>query len=357
MISSLLPGRLDSYLFRRAALATLMVAALMIIIAVSIDFLVNIGTLAKSTDKSGRFLLVLELYWWRLPQLANIALPTATVIAALLVCAPMLRRGEFVALSASGISPARAARVLPLVAILMGGIDAVIADSLTPGATVETTRIEDTLENQRRLGRVWQVPATGTSWFAARAQGLIIDKPPSVDRVVIAYGSGLIMADKLIWQGKAWELQGHLLEFRIEPDGRAALYHPTEIPLEADLALPYDPQQLYAKLLPRDTMSSRQLLRLGDRSDTAYAWSRWARGLYPLLAVLVALPAFVRFVHRDNLISGVAKALGAAALPIVGMVVGGYAAETSGLPPLAVVIAAACLALVPSLIAFWRWRL
>lgn len=350
-------GRLDRYLLRRGANATITVAVLMVVISLSIDFVINIGTIAKGGDRLGQLALVRDLYGWRLPQLANIALPLSAVIATLVVCAPMLKRGEFVALSASGVSPARAARALPLLALLVGLVDVAIADLVTPHATVRTTEIQDKLENQRRMGRVWQVPTTGSSWFAARAQGLIVNDPPSIDRVVIASASGLVMADRLLWVDSRWQLQGRLLEFRVAPDGECRLLRPAEILLEGDLALPYDPKQLYAKLLPRDTMRGSELLRTKDPSNIAYAWIRWSRALFPLLAVLAALPVFVRFAHKDNIIAGIARALGAAALPVAALVVGGLACETSGLPPALVIAVASAAVLAPTLWLYWRWRL
>ncbi len=357
MISSLLPGRLDSYLLRRGLGALFMVASLIIVVALAIDFLINIGTLAKSTTKGGQLALIASLYWYRLPQLANIALPIGAVVSCLLVCAPMLKRGEFIALSANGISPARAARMLLALMLVVGVVDTVIADFISPKAIARTTAIEDILQNQRRLGRVWQVPATKTNWFAGRAQGLIRGDVPTVDRVVIASKGGLVCADQMVWQEGRWQLQGHLLEFRVTPEGHCLLYRPTEIPLEGDLALPYDPQQLYRNLLPRYTMTGPELLRIGGRTEISYAWSRWSRLVVPLLAALIALPVFVRFSHRDALVMGTIRALAAASVPVMVVVAGGMVADTSGAHPAVPVLSAVALALIPSIVVYWRWRL
>jgi lipopolysaccharide export LptBFGC system permease protein LptF len=279
------------------------------------------------------------------------------VIAALVVCAPMLKRGEFIALSATGISPARAARMLPVLALLVGVLDTGIADLVTPHATAHATENEDKLQNQRRLGRVWQVPSTKTNWFAGRAQGLIKNDPPSIDRIVIAHATGMVMADQLVWLDGKWQLRGHLLEYRVMPGGRCLLFRPAEISLEGDLELPWDPPTLYRNLLPRYTLSGPELMHIGGPVEVAYAWSRWSRLLVPLLGVLAALPAFVRFLNRDAMVVGTMRAIGAAAVPILVLVVGDMVADSSGIGPAATVMVAGAIALAPTLIFYWRWRL
>jgi lipopolysaccharide export LptBFGC system permease protein LptF len=345
-------GRLDRYLAGRMLVITVMVTLLMIIITMAIDFLINVGSL-KPTSLSQSWLIA-SLYWYKLPQLANLALPVSAVIAAILVCAPMLKRGEFVALSACGISPGRVALFLPLVALGVGCVDAYIADRMTPLASIETIEIQDRLLNQHRTGRVWEVPSTRTSWFVGSEQ-LLTGTVPSMHIIVIASARGLVMADAMLWVKEHWVLNGHLLDFRVNTDGTTDLQRPSEIALTGDLALPYGPHELFARLLPRDTMTGNQLIHLRDRSDVAYAWTRWAHCIFPFLAVLIALPVFVRFAHRDNLILGVARALGAAAVPVLIVVVGNMAGES--LPPQWAISAAVALALVPCLVVYRRWRL
>jgi lipopolysaccharide export LptBFGC system permease protein LptF len=351
---SALAGRLDRYLARRTLVTVAMVVVLMVVITLAVDFLVNVGVYMHG-DHPGQARLVAELYWYRLPQLANLALPIGMVISSLVVCAPMLKRGEFVALSASGISPARAALAIPVVALLIGLCDAAIADRLSPHAVVETTRISDVMQNANRMGRVWQVPETRSSWFIASAGGLISATPPSVQTVIIASADGLVTADRMIWSDERWQLQGHIARFLVHPDGTCQLLRPRELPLTGGLALPYRPEQLYARLLPRDTMSSADLIRQGDTSDISYAWSRWMRCGMSLVAVLVALPVFVRFLHRDNLIVGVGRGLLAAAVPVAALMAGSLTAEHGH--PQVVLPAAMALVLAPCLVIYWRWRL
>ncbi|MBA2481096.1 MAG: LptF/LptG family permease [Planctomycetes bacterium] len=357
MVRSWLPGRLDWYLLRRGLTTIAMVAGLIIIVAIAVDFLINIGTLARGTGKKDMGKLIASLYWHRLPQLANVALPVASVISCLLICAPMLKRGEFIALSATGVSPARSVRVLLVLVLIVGAIDTVIADLVSPHAIAETTKIEDQLQNQRRLGRVWQVPQTRANWFAGRAQGLWAAQIPTIDKVVIASSEGLTTADRLVWIDDHWRLEGHLLRFRITQDGRYSLERPSEIALEGELLLPFDPQQLYRHLLPRYTMTGPELMMVGGKINEAYAWARWSRLFIPLLAALVAIPMFARFVHRDAMVSGCIKAIASAAIPVLIVIVGGMVADTSAHPPMVVVVTALVVALVPSVWFYLVWRL
>lgn len=345
-------GRLDRYVLWKAAWVTAMVSVLMVIITLSVDFLINIGSYLH-VHAAHPGLIVLELYWYRLPQLANLALPIGMVLSALVVCGPMLKRGEFVALNASGIAPARAALMLPLVALLVGGMDAVIADRVTPGATIETVRLDDLMRNSNPVGKVWRVEQTRASWFCAGAGGLVRDQP-SVERVVVACHAGLLTADHMAWRDHRWQLEGHLTVFLVH-DGICELKRPATWPLEGPWALPYTPHELYAHLLPRDTMSTAELLATGESSDISYAYSRWLRLVIPLLAVLAALPTFVRFLHKDNLILGVVRALVAAAVPVVVVVVGALTGERAH--SALVIPTGVLVALVPTAVRYRRWRL
>ncbi len=355
---SALLGTLDRHLLKRTVVAVVMVAVLMMVVTLAIDFLINMGVYIHGKN-GGHGWEVAELYWYRLPQLANLALPLGMVIAALIVSAPMLKRGEFVALSASGVSPGRVGLMVPVIALAVGCLDAYIADRVTPHAIVATTRIQDEMEHANRMGRVWQVQSTGTSWFIKSAGGLINAHPPMVERVIIATHDAardrLVTAESMSWDGARWRLGGSQLQMVAASDGTVRFERKDDIPLTGQLALPYTPEELYAHLLPRDTMSTGELIRRGDPSDISYAWSRWLRTVVPLLAVLAALPVFVRFLHKDQLILGAARALAAAAAPVALVVAGALTAEHGRSE--AILVATVALALAPCLVFYWRWRL
>ena len=159
--------------------------------------------------------------------------------------------------------------LLPIIALVVGMADAWIADRVTPVASIQTIEIQDRLLNQNRTGRVWEVPSTRTSWFVGSEQ-LLTGTVPSMHIIVIASARGLVMADSMIYvSGRVAAQRAPLIDFRVHSDGTAALDRPSHIDLTGDLILPFDPHQLFARLLPRDTMTGTQLMHSNDRSDIA----------------------------------------------------------------------------------------
>lgn len=349
-------GVLDRYMAARMASATALATVAMLGVFLGIEVLASMSGMLQAGDIAGRTGMMVERFLWRLPALANIALPTAAVAAAIAVCAPMLRRGEFIALNGGGVSPGRATRSLLAVALLVGMLDAGLADWVTPMATARALAIDDALQRQQRQGRVWSAPDTRASWFCGRAR-LIGVGEPALDGVVVASRERMAIVDSVVWRGGAWTASGGAVVARRAPGGGLEVDRAAALRLEGDLALNQDPAQLYRMLLPRFTMSGPQLLDRGERSDLALVASRWSRALLPLLCLLLALPVFVRFAHRDQLVVGVLRACLAAAVPGVMVVAAGLAADNVPGHPAFAVAAGCLLAAVPGTLAWRNWRL
>lgn len=349
-------GRLDRHLMRQAGTVLGLSAAMIVVLAIGVDFLINMGDLFKARpDEEGRGGLILELYLWRLPQLLNLALPAGMLVAALVLAAPMLRRGEFTALGACGISMQRAMRPLLVLALLVGLVDTAIADLVTPRAIARSTAIEDRLMGLRRRGRVFTVDETGSSWFTGRAA--LTQDPPLLDQVVVATAQRLVMAGAVAWHDGRWTASGGALSFGPDASGQLVLTRPRPLVLSDDLALPLSPTELYRRLLPSFTLTSRELLQRGDAPSQALAGGRWVRTLLPLFMVLAALPALVRFHHRSSLVTGAIKGLGAAAVPTGVLVAIVGAADATALHPFAALAIGVLGAAVPALWWWERWRL
>ncbi len=348
---------LDRYLLKRGTVVLLATATLMIVVAFAFDLLINIGTYAAAMNKGNATLgTILSLYAQRLPQLANIALPVGMIVSALVLCAPMLTRNEFIALSASGVSLRRATRVLLVLALIVGAVDALIADRLSPHAIARSTAIEDQLQRQHRQGRVWSVPATGTSWFAG-AVHLLPGQDPHLEGVVIANADQLITAERVVWRGELWHVDGALLRFGPDARGSMALTRPTVLGLSGSLDLPYSPTELYRQLLPRFTLASDELLTRGEKADFSVILGRLLRTVLPALAIMAALPVFVRFAHRTTLVTGAIKALAAAAVPTVLLIGTAAVADSTALPVTAMALIGTVLAVIPALRWWLRWQL
>ncbi len=353
-------GRLDRYLAMRAAMAALLLCLALITVFIVIDVLVNLNILfvgKAEVAASERLSLVFGLYLDRLPQLINFALPVSALGAALLVCAPMLRRGEFTALGAGGIGPRRATRVLLAVALIIGCADGLVADLLTPHATASANAREDRLRGMAREGRSWLDPATGTSWFAGSVSlvGRDADRQPVLSRVAAASPDQLVYAERAEWRQGRWRLMGDVARMQIGADRLVRCDRPVGMDASA-LGLVQPPAELYRMLLPRFTMRSDELADRGAPGDMGVVWGRWLRVVMPLAMVLMAMPVFVRFLYRDRLVIGVIRGVAVGVVPAAVIVVGGIATEGARQPAV-VAIGTAVLAISPGLWLWLRWRL
>ena len=350
-------GRFDAVVARALLWRLVVVVAAILAIAVALDLVINIGTFSKGAARPDRWKLMFELYMYRLPVLANIALPVGMLVSALLVGWPMLKNSELVGLSASGISPGRACRGLLLVALGIGAVDTVMADMISPHALAHATLIQDQLRNQRFVGRVWQVPHSNASWFAVAAIDLPSGPHPALLQVVVASPAGLVVADRLEWNDDHWDLAGRILRFGIGPDKAYFLDRLDHLPLSGDLQMTWKPGVLYRHLLPAYTLTGPELLAAGDPVDVALAWSRWSRVFIPFLMVMMALPVFLRWDNQKAAITGALKALAAAAVPVGIISAGGMVADTLGPHPALVMAGTVILAAVPGFYLWIGWRL
>ncbi len=345
---------LDRYLLRRAALAFVMILTVLVVIIVGLDLTNRVGGALDHEDGAR---LIARFYLLKIPEwLVAVAAP-ALLMACLAVCAPMLRRGEFVALSAGGRGTRGATRALLALAAIIGVGTAMLSDRIVPPYSAESERIDDLIDKQDRDGKCWQVLETGSAWFIAHTKirdeedfdfSLVAIAPPS---------GGLVVADNLLWDGAGWRLEGGLCRFEILPDGSYRHSTPARIDLVDELALPYGPTRLYRELLPAHTLTGPELLARGGARNRGIAYGRWAAAFGPLLAVMAALPLFVRFRNKDNLIVASITAAAMASVPLIIIGMSGIVGDTVAADPALVTGTALIVAAMPSLWLYMRWRL
>jgi lipopolysaccharide export LptBFGC system permease protein LptF len=346
-------NRLDRHLLRLFLRHAALVAVATLVVFLTLDVLLTMHLLVRKTPDGAT--IFVEYFLCRLPELANFALPVSALVSALVCAGPMLRRGEFIALSAAGIGPRRATRAILLGCLLLGGMDTIIADQLTPHATARTLAIQDLLEGQNREGRVWRVPESNSTWFASGAK-LVGVAQPQLTQVVVATGSSLAHLDRLSWNGTAWQADQPWVEMRGQ-GAQQILERRAPGPLTGEIALPLTPEALYRRLLPRYTMSSTELFARGERADVAEVCGRWTRLLLPFLAAMMALPGFVRFLNTHRLAVAAVQASGMAVIPIGILVLGVLSADTMPVPPWIAVPLAVLVAAMPGWVRWLRWRL
>lgn len=341
-----LDRHLGSQFLRNAALVSLAVTT----VFVALDVVLGFSVLARSSVPT----LPKILYFaYRIPALLNFALPVSALVAAMVCTVPMLRRGEFTALGAAGVTLRRSTRAILAGCLLLGVADVLIADLVTPGATASSLALQDQIEGQTREGRVWR--SGDATWFAGHAA--LVGRPkPELRQVVIAAGDRLALAARLVWTDGSWMAPDGVVELDVAGGAQRLYRHPAGA-MPRNLSLAVSPGELFRMLLPRQTLSSRELLARGERADVATVWSRWSRLLVPVLAAMAALSVVVRFPNKDRIAVATIQGAGAALIPVAILAVSGTAADTAGGPPGLAVLVGAMLAAAPALWLWLRWRL
>lgn len=328
-----------------------MVALATIIVFVVLDVLMSITVLARAAPSPWT---KVELFACRIPALLGLAFPLAATVAVLATVAPMLRRGEFTALGAAGVNLHRATRSLLFGAAIAGCADLAVADLVAPGSTARAMALQDLLEGQQREGRVWRTE-DGAHWFAGRAR-LVHTPQPELGQIAVATADDLVIAPLLRWQDGAWIApKGSVRLDARQGAQRLGRLPPGPLPAIADL--PYSPDELYRRLLPRYTMTSSELFARGERADLAVAWGRLGRLLMIPLMAMAAMAVFVRFVHRDRIAVGAIYGGLAALVPAGVIALAGATADTVPGHPALVALGGSLIAAAPPLWWWWRWRL
>ncbi len=346
---------LDRYLLRNGLAGLVIILGIVVLVVLGLDLLLNLNGLLRGElepDRS-RMLLILRFVLYQAPAVISPMLPVVTLTAAMITAGPMLRRGEYIALAASGISLRRSARPLLALALLVGIGDFLLVDRLAPRFEPERAAIEDALTGTPRGARSWQVPATGASWFAGKVN-LAQARAPRMGRVLVAPRDGaLLQAAALEWNGSAWLLRAPVISGGPGPQRSVS----GDVPCTGQLALPFGPAELARRLASHQAKGLGALWRSGSPQQRALAWQRLARVLAPLLAVLLALPGFVRFANRDHLLLAGVRCQIVGLVPLTLLALGGWVGEAGSWPPGAVMLTAVVIALLPGIHVFRRWQL
>ncbi len=359
-------SRLDRYLARKTLVAIVLITALLLAVVIGLDVILRLKRLLAGEIPEGasRALLIVRLYLYSIPYLLSPVLPLVTMAAVLLTSAASLKRNEFTALSASGISLHRSTRVLLLLALAIGVLDVWISDRVTPQLEGRRHALEDRLTGESRTGRIWAVEETGTHWYANQVI-LVPGSAPQIKEIIAAPADperDLLHAERLVHREDRWFLTGPIVRTRLTPDGRRVREELAELPCTGAWSIPYGPAELSQKLVSRYAMTGSELLRRADSSRhgriyLTHFYARLSRLVVPLLAVLLVLPLFVRFNNRDNLILASIKTIPAGLFPIAVMSVGAMEADSASVHPLLVLTIATAIAAAPGIIAYLRWRL
>jgi lipopolysaccharide export LptBFGC system permease protein LptF len=296
-----------------------------------------------------------EFLVFSLPDFVGMWLPMSVGAAALLVAAPMLRRGNLMVLSASGIPLRRVFAPFLLIAVTASVCKFVIDDQLSTrlGPIVsereESMYVRDSTSNRRDPPAGWRTEqAFLLSGNANHEQGIF----ESFAAFAGKSGQGTaLLAKALRWGGDEdprWHLD-QAVEVSAQGQRRDLGETTTDIP--AWLGLP-SLAAVELSLVPDRIKTSNQLVASNAPLGFHIILSRIMTAMTPFLGLLLALPPFVRFENRNRLGKTLATSCLLLVMPVVVVALANRAILSNQGQPL--LTACAVLGLLGG-IGGWRW--
>ena len=295
---------------------------------------------------------LLEYFTASLPEFISLWLPLSVGAAALLVAAPLLRRGNLMALSASGIPLRRVFAPFLGVAVLACLCTAVVDDQVVTRLTPVVMQLELDLKDKKINDRRPQPMGWSHEdnfWMSNRGQ------PAQATFATVAAFRGsrengrALLADSLSWQEPdGWHVYDGV---EVATTGERRAFTDIAITELGWAALP-PPATLALNLLPDTLKTSTQLLAAQSPVSRNVLIARGLSALTPLFALLFALPGFIRFENRHHIATALVSACFLLAVPIVVVAIANRAIlSNQGQPLVTAIITATALLLVGG----WRW--
>jgi lipopolysaccharide export LptBFGC system permease protein LptF len=323
--------RLDRLLFLRVAMNTALIAFGTTMLALGLEMIMEANQLfGKQTDGASRAWLIIRYYGYKIAPTLSPLLPLSLLAATLITMTAMLRRNELLVLVAGGMSMRRACRSLIVLALGVGLIDFILVDQIMPQQEGDRLALDNQLTGQETGARLFVAP-NGARW-AARSVNLQHDQAPTAFHIAVFTDAQLLRADRLFFEKPAKNdltTPGHwVLENVVIADRGEQQQQPRSYPLlraTNNWDLPYRPEELRATLASIQALPSKQLWQRGGRDLQGIVLARYAHLLTALAILFAALPTFVRYQNRTNLIGAAGQTL------VVGVVTWGCSAGMSSI--------------------------
>ncbi|HYE63318.1 MAG TPA: LptF/LptG family permease [Phycisphaerales bacterium] len=355
---------LDRYIVRQYLLNILVLFAVLFAVIIGIDFSLNFDEYVKVADRyhaaagskpsavanfATALYLVFDLWWPRLFLLYNALLGVILIGAMGFTCAQLNRHREFVAILAGGLSLHRVARPIVLAALGLVVLSAVNREFVIPRLAPLLTRDKGDA-GSRTLGTTPQPLTSDAQGRLFYARNVVLDTGDIEGLWVWERdGQGLmtrrITAERAVWDGGKWVLQGGEVESRQGQQSQAVRPRREIVPV-ASLETDLDPTALKLRRFEgyANNLSTRDLSLLienykGQPKPPAQRieryervrWGRVAQYASTVLLLLVCLPFYIRREPGNVLV----QTLMSAPVTLVGFVATmvGTSAAIPGLPP------------------------
>ncbi len=349
-------GTLDRYILKRSLSAASLILFLAIILAIFFDLVLSLEQFlsARLDAQYNRWSLMAQLYLCRIPIIINGIIPFAVVAGALICLTPMLKKGEWTAVIAGGISPHRIALPLCILALGAGLIQCICNSYINPRLYHPVQAIESAFDNRQHTSRIWHVEDTQTTWYAARCY-LPKNDVPYFEQVFIApKNGGAVFAKNMQWNNNTWVLGGPIYHWHVHGD-QQSMQELKSLPLTDSLSLQLEPELLRQELLTREAFNSLELWERGEHMHMTLLLNRLSAIVVPLIAILYALPIFMRFANQHRILVAASQALLIASIPVALIALTGMAADASNWSPWLSNSLGLIIAALPGIYLFRRW--
>jgi lipopolysaccharide export LptBFGC system permease protein LptF len=350
---------LDRYIARQFLTNTLALFVILCGFVVVIDVAMNLDRFMRLAGRIGggeggdpvggirQFLiamvLVADLWWPKLLQLYNFLLGMVMVAAMGFTCAQLTRQREFIAMMAAGIGLQRVMRPILLVAVVLTGVQMLNQELIIPRIAPLLVRghqdagnhslgaggVSLTEDGQGRLFRAASFDAD-----TGELADLYIMERDQDQRAVRA-----VRADRGVYRDGGWDLEGGWAEPRGRTPGGDGVAGAAVAGPVARVESSLDPAKLRMQRFEsyKQALSYRQvgaMLRRDTLADPAQRatlerirWGRFAMMLSGLLALVIAMPFYIRREPTNMVIQSLKCA------PVaIGALVGGILGASAAIP-------------------------
>lgn len=340
---------LDRYIARQFLTNTVVLFVILCGFVVVIDVIMNMDRFLRIASEMGAgegespegvrrllvaLVLIADLWWPKLLQLYNFLLGMVMVAAMGFTCSQLTRQREFIAMMAAGLGLHRVMRPILVVALLLTGLQMLNQELLIPriapllvrehrdagNHSLGVSSVGLTSDGQGRLFRAASFDAD-----SGEMGGVYIMERDGEQRAVRA-----ITAERAVYRDGGWDLEGGVARAR----GRAPAGAATPVDrVETSL----DPDKLRMQRFEsyKQALSFRQVGQMLDRPTMVdpyqratlerIRWGRFAMMVSGILALVIAMPFYIRREPTNMVIQSI-KCAPVAIAALIGGILGASAA-------------------------------